>query len=253
MPDRPDAYDSLARGPAASIAYRKYLGRSGRPGVVFLGGFRSDLTGIKARHIDRLCRAQDRSYVRFDYQGHGASSTRFEDCTVGLWLEDALAIIDQLTEGPQILVGSSMGGWLALLAGLQRPDRIAGIAAVAPATDFTETLLWARLDEERRREMVESGRLTIPSAYDPAGYVVTTRLVEEGRRHLLLDAPIPLGCPVRLLHGMQDADVPWHHSVKLVEALAGGDATLTLVKDGDHRLSRPQDLARLGAALGELG
>ena len=252
MPDRPDAAGTLARGPAAAIAYRRRRGGSDCPGLVFLGGFRSDMAGIKAEHLDGFCRARDRSYVRFDYQGHGQSTTRFEDCTIGLWLEDALAVLDGLTEGPQILVGSSMGGWLALLAALQRPGRIAGLVAIAAATDFSEALLWSRLDDGQRSVLAESGRLVLPSAYDPAGYVITRRLVEEGRRHLLLDAPIPLACPVRLLHGMADPDVPWRHSLGLMASLAGGDAVLTLIKDGDHRLSRPQDLARLDALLDEL-
>jgi pimeloyl-ACP methyl ester carboxylesterase len=252
MPDRPDAPGTLPRGPAAAIAYRRYRGRSDRPGLVFLGGFRSDMAGIKAEHLDQYCRSRGRSYARFDYQGHGASTTRFEDCTIGLWLEDALAVLDLLTEGPQILVGSSMGGWLALLAALQRPVRIAGLVAIAAATDFTEALLWSRLDEEQKRLLVESGRLVLPSGYDGAGYVITRQLVEEGRRHLLLDAPIPLACPIRLLHGMGDPDVPWRHSLSLVAALAGDDVALTLIKDGDHRLSRPQDLARLDVVLEEL-
>jgi pimeloyl-ACP methyl ester carboxylesterase len=252
-PDRPDAWATLARGPAASTAYRRFEGGSDLPGLVFLGGFRSDMAGIKAVHLDAFCRARGRSYVRFDYQGHGASSTRFEDCTIGLWLDDVLAVLDQLTHGPQILVGSSMGGWLALLAALRRPARMAGLVAIAPATDFTETLIWARLAEAQRSALVETGRLVVPSAYDPAGYVITRTLIEEGRRHLLLDTPIALACPVRLLHGMRDPDVPWRHSLRLMDALAGENAMLTLIKDGDHRLSRADDLARLEGELDALG
>ena len=219
------------------------------PGIMFLGGFRSDMTGIKAQHLSEHARRDDRSYVRFDYQGHGADATRFEAGTIGLWCSDTLAVLDELTEGLQILVGSSMGGWLALLAALARPDRVAGLVLIAPAADFTEALLWPRLDESRRRTLVETGRLAIPSGYDPAGYVITRDLVEEGRRHLLLGGPIPIHCPVRLIHGMEDADVPWQHALRLTEALAGGDVALTLVKDGDHRLSRPQDLQLMFEAL----
>ncbi len=223
------------------------------PGILFLGGFRSDMTGIKAQHLADYARRHGRSYVRFDYQGHGADATRFEAGTIGLWRDDALAVLDELTEGPQILVGSSMGGWLALLAALARPDRVAGLVLIAPAIDFTEALLWPRLDDGQRMRLAEAGRLVIPSGYDPAGYVITRELVEEGRRHLLLAAPIPVHCPVRLIHGMEDADVPWRHALLLVEALADGDVVLTLVKDGDHRLSRPQDLARLERMIEEVG
>jgi pimeloyl-ACP methyl ester carboxylesterase len=250
--DRAEGPRTLARGPEASITYRCRDGKSGLPGVVFLGGFRSDMTGTKASRLDRFCAGRNQTYLRFDYQGHGLSSTRFEDCTIGLWLEDALAMLDTATRGPQILVGSSMGAWIALLAGLQRPDRIAGVVAIAGAVDFTEALLWPRLGEALQRQLVAGGAVRIPSAYDPAGYVITRTLVEEGRRHLLLGQPIAFAAPVRLLHGMADPDVPWQHSLRVAAALAGGDVTVTLIKDGDHRLSRPQDLARLEAAIAEL-
>jgi pimeloyl-ACP methyl ester carboxylesterase len=247
-----DGVRTLARGPAASIAYRCRAGSADLPGVVFLGGFRSDMGGVKAEHLDGFCAERGQRYLRFDYQGHGASATPFERCTIGLWLEDTLAALDGLTEGKQILVGSSMGAWLALLAALARPTRVAGLLLIAGAVDFTEALLWPRLDDARRRALAAAGSVRIPSSYDPEGYVITRALIEEGRRHLLLGAPIALGAKVRLLHGMADADVPWQHSLRLAEALAGGDVVVTLVKDGDHRLSRPQDLARLEAAIEEL-
>lgn len=210
------------------------------------------MDGIKASWLDEFCARTGRDYVRFDYQGHGESSTRFEDCTIGLWRDDALAVLDGLTRDRQILVGSSMGAWIALLAALARPERIAGLVLIAGATDFTEALLWPRLGEERRRRLMDDGSLRIPSAYDLDGYVITRALVEEGRRHLLLGGPIALALPVRMLHGMADPDVPWQHSLRLADALAGGDVVLSFVKDGDHRLSRPQDLARLAAMIEEL-
>jgi pimeloyl-ACP methyl ester carboxylesterase len=250
--DQAEGGGTLPRGPAASIAYRRRPGRADLPGVVFLGGFRSDMGGVKADHLDRFCAARAQRYLRFDYQGHGASTTPFEACTVGLWREDSLAALDRLTEGPQILVGSSMGAWLALLAALARPTRVAGLVCIAGAVDFTEALLWPRLGAGLQQALRAAGQVRIPSAYDPAGYVVTRALVEEGRDHLLLGGPIALPVPVRLLHGMADPDVPWQHSLRLAAALEDGDVVTTLIKDGDHRLSRPQDLARLAAAIDEL-
>jgi pimeloyl-ACP methyl ester carboxylesterase len=250
---RSDGARTLPRGPAASIAYRRRTGAADLPGVMFFGGFRSDMSGIKAATLDRFCAGRGQSYVRFDYQGHGDSATPFERCTVGLWLEDALAVLDSVAGGPQVLVGSSMGAWIALLAARARPDRVAGLVAIAGAVDFTEALLWPRLGPEGQRRLLDEGALRIPSAYDPDGYVITRRLIEEGRRHLLLDGPIELRAPVRLLHGMADPDVPWQRSLRLADALAGGDVVTTFIKDGDHRLSRPQDLARLEAAIAEFG
>jgi pimeloyl-ACP methyl ester carboxylesterase len=250
--DRADGIRTLARGPQASIAYRCREGGSGLPGVVFLGGFRSDMGGTKATHLDRFCAGRNQAYLRFDYQGHGESSTDFADCTLGLWVDDALCVLDRATSGPQILVGSSMGAWIALLAGLQRPNRVAGLVLLAGAVDFTEALLWPRLGPERQRTLIAAGKLRIPSEYDPDGYVITRGLIDEGKRHLLLGGPITLDVPTRLLHGMADPDVPWQHSLSIAAALTGGDIVMTLIKDGDHRLSRPQDLARLEAAIDEV-
>jgi pimeloyl-ACP methyl ester carboxylesterase len=243
---------TLALGSGAAIAYRCRPGRDDRPGLLFLSGFRSTMDGIKASRLDQFCARTGQRYARFDYQGHGDSATRFENCTVGLWLEDALAVLDRVTHGRQILVGSSMGAWIALLAALARPERVAGLVLIAAATDFTERLLWPRLGAERQEALLAEGALRIPSAYDSAGYVITRRLIEEGRRHLLLGGPIALAQPVRLLHGMADPDVPWQHSLQLIEALAGGDVVASFIKDGDHRLSRLQDLARLEAVIEEL-
>lgn len=238
---------SLARGDGATIAYRRLAGEP--PGVVFLGGFMSDMTGSKATAIEAFCRARGQAFLRFDYFAHGASSGRFEDATIGRWKGDALAVLDELTQGPQILVGSSMGGWLMLLAALARPQRVAALIGVAAAPDFTEDLIWPALSAEQRAAMLRDGAIRVPSAYDPAGYVVTRRLIEEGRGHLVMRSPIPLSCPVRLLHGMADTEVPWQTSLRLAERLAGADVTVTLVKGGDHRLSSDADLARLGAIL----
>lgn len=218
------------------------------PGVVFLGGYRSDMTGSKALALRDACAARGRAFLRFDYGGHGASGGRFEDGTIGSWAEDALAVFDALTEGPQILVGSSMGGWISLLLALRRPARVAGLIGIAPAPDFTETLMRPAFSEEQRAMLLRDGVLHLPSQYgDPVP--VTRALIEDGRRHLLLGAPIPLTCPVRILQGMQDPDVPWRHALRLVDALAGSDVRLTLVKDGDHRLSRPEDLRLLEETL----
>jgi pimeloyl-ACP methyl ester carboxylesterase len=242
--------ENLARPDGATIAYRRLAGAA--PGIVFCGGFRSDMTGNKALFVEDYCRKTGRAYVRFDYFAHGASSGDFADGTISRWRDDAVAIIDSLTEGPQIVIGSSMGGWIMVLAALARPARVAALVGIAAAPDFTADLLPRRLSEAQLRELHERGRLVLPSEYDPAGYLYTKALVDDGNRNLVLRGTIPLTCPVRLLHGMADASVPWQHSLKLAGRLAGDDVTVTLVKDGDHRLSRAQDLARLARVLDEL-
>jgi pimeloyl-ACP methyl ester carboxylesterase len=238
---------SLARPDGAAIAYHRT--RGGSPGIVFLGGFRSDMTGSKVLFLEDYCRRRGRAYVRFDYFGHGMSSGEFAAGAIGRWREDAIAVIDSLTEGPQILVGSSMGGWIMLLAALARPERIAALVGIAAAPDFTKELLPARLTPEQRRDLEEKGAVTLPSDYDPAGYLYTRALIEDGRQHQLLGAPIALDVPVRLLHGLADASVPWELSLRLAERLHSRDVVVTLVKGGDHRLSSDADLARLAQAL----
>ena len=240
----------LTRKDGATIAYHRLVGEP--PGIVFLGGFRSDMTGTKALFLEDYCRRRGRAYVRFDYFGHGASSGDIALGTIGRWREDAIAIIDSLTTGPQILVGSSMSGWIILLAALARPERIAALIGIAGAPDFTEELLWPRLTPAQRAEIMEQGSVILPSAFDPAGYLYTRALIEDGKRHLLLRAPIALKMPVRLLHGLADESVPWQLSLRLAERLAGRDVALTLVKDGDHRLSTEPDLARLAQTLDAL-
>ena len=245
-----DSAAILTREGGATIAYHRLAGAT--PGIIFLGGFRSDMTGTKALFLQNYCREHGRAYVRFDYFAHGRSSGDFADGTISRWRDDAAAVIDSLTEGPQILIGSSMGGWIMVLAALARPARVAALIGVAAAPDFTTDLLPRRLSEAQRRTLLNEGRLVLDSPYDPAGYLYTRALVEDGDRNLVLRGDIPLACPVRLLHGMADESVPWPQSLKLAERLAGADVTLTLVKDGDHRLSRDQDLARLAATLDEL-
>jgi len=233
-----------------SIAYHRTRGKS--PGVVFLGGFMSDMTGTKAVTLEEFCRARGQAFLRFDYRGHGASSGRFEDGTIGLWADDALAAFDRLTDGPQILVGSSMGGWIALLSALARRGRVAGLVGIAAAPDFTEDLLWDAFSSDQRAALLREGVLRLPSEYSDKPYSITLKLIEDGRRHLLLRETIDLVCPARLLHGMRDPDVPWQRSVKLAERLAAPDVRVVLVKDGDHRLSREQDLALLCRSVEEL-
>lgn len=242
-------HNSLTCG-GATIAYRHTPGRS--PGIVFFGGFMSDMTGTKAVALEAWAVGRGLAFTRFDYQGHGASSGRFEDGTVGTWADDALAVLDRVTHGPQVLVGSSMGGWIMLLAALRRPERVAGLVGIAPAPDFTEDLIWNGLTDEARAELLRDGRWYRPSQYFDDPKPVTLALIEEGRSHLLLRGPIRFDGPVRLLHGMADPDVPWRTSLRLADALTSTDVRVTLIKDGDHRLSRDQDIALLCRTVAEL-
>lgn len=221
------------------------------PGVVFLPGFKSDMGGAKAMHLEAWAKARGRAFLRFDYTGHGASSGAFDEGCIGDWLRDALDVFDARAGGMQVIVGSSMGGWIGLLLALRRPERVAGFVGIAPAPDFTEKLVWEAFPDAQRSQLLEEGRVLIPDCYGGAPYPITRRLVEEGRKHLLLDAPIAVSCPVRLLHGMQDADVPWRMSALLMEKLASPDVRLTLIKDGNHRLSRPEDLRLIAGAVEE--
>jgi pimeloyl-ACP methyl ester carboxylesterase len=219
---------------------------------MFLGGFHSDMTGTKALFLEEYCRRRGRAFVRFDYFGHGASSGEVALGTIGTWAEDAIAVLDSLTEGRQILIGSSMGGWLMLLAALARPERVEALVGVAAAPDFTEDLVWPRLDAEQRRELGATGTVSLSSEYNPSGYTYRLALFKEAKRYLVMRREIALDCPVRLLHGQRDTSVPWQTSLRLAERLSSSDLVVTLVKDGDHRLSRQVDLARLGRILDEL-
>jgi pimeloyl-ACP methyl ester carboxylesterase len=222
------------------------------PTVVFLSGFKSDMTGSKATFLDRFCNARGLGFLRFDYSGHGESSGDFLDGTISRWTADALAVIDKLTDGPLILVGSSMGGWIMLLVALQRRTRIKGLIGIAAAPDFTEELIWPGLSGGDQHRLMVQGRLEQPSEYSTEPTVITRALIEDGRKHLLLGGEIDLEMPVHLLHGMADPDVPYRHSLRLAETMKSRDLLVTLIKDGDHRLSRPEDLAVLGEAVMDL-
>jgi pimeloyl-ACP methyl ester carboxylesterase len=224
-----------------TLAYRQDGPASDRPGVLFLPGFFSDMTGTKASFLADRCTESGIRFTRFDYRGHGLSSGAFIEGCISDWLEDALAVFDKVTTGPQIIVGSSMGGWVMLLLALRRVERIKGLAGIAAAPDFTEDLVWRRLSPAQRAEMQEKGVIYEPSAYgEPLPY--TLKLVEDGRKNLLLEKPAPFDGPVRLIQGMLDDDVPWGTALRIISALSTKDARVTLIKDGDHRLSRPQDL-----------
>ncbi len=249
MTEPEDTIAWLERPGLPRVAYRRTRGRN--PGVMFLGGFGSDMTGTKATALEAASVARGRAFVRFDYRGHGMSEGRFIDGAIGDWLDDATAAFDALTEGPQILVGSSMGGWIALLLALRRPERVRALVGVAAAADFTERLMWRGMSDADRATLRRDGVLRPPSAYgDPIP--ISLGLIEEGRRHLLLDQPIPFAGPVRLLHGQRDPDVPWPHSLLTAERIAGDNVQVILIKDGDHRLSRPADIALLARTVEEL-
>ena len=240
----------LSRPDGEEIAWRRVEGRG--PTVVWLGGFKSDMAGSKAQALADWAQATGRAYLRFDYLGHGESSGDFAAGTISRWREDALAVADALIEGPMVLVGSSMGGWIACLLALSRPERIAGMVLIAPAADFTEKLMGPGLSDEARRAIAADGVWIRPSDYDPAGMPITRALLEDGARWSILGQPIAITAPVRILQGGRDPDVPWTHALELANTLEGSDVVFTLIKDGDHRLSRPQDLQRLVAAVDEL-
>lgn len=257
--DRPPL-QYLAHETGERIAYRLREGKSDDgpgngagdgPGVFWLSGFKSDMDGNKASMIDGLAARRGLAYTRFDYQGHGQSEGHFENCTISTWLEDALLIFDEVTMGPQVLVGSSMGGWLALLVALRRPERVAGVLLIAPAPDFTERMWLALSDGER--DLLESGEtLRRDSEYDDAPYSFSPQLFEDGRQHLLLGQEIDLDVPVRIVHGQADLDVSWELSLELAKKLGSSDVQLTFLKSGDHRLSDAAGLTAISSALEDL-
>jgi pimeloyl-ACP methyl ester carboxylesterase len=240
----------LHRPDSERLAYRRVAGAG--PTVVWLGGFHSDMLGGKAEALAAWAELAGRAYVRFDYFGHGESSGEFQAGTIGRWREDALAVVDALTAGPLVLVGSSMGGWIASLVALARPERIAGLVLVAPAADMTDKLMAPGLAPEARTALAEHGVWTRPSLYD-GGYPITAALLEEGSRWSILPGPVAIQAPLHVLQGGADPDVPWRHAMALAEAWTGEEVVFTLIRDGDHRLSRPQDLRRLVAAVAEMG
>jgi pimeloyl-ACP methyl ester carboxylesterase len=240
---------------ARRIAVRAREGSA--PGLFWLGGFKSDMQGMKARALDRWAKEQQRALVRFDYSGHGESGGDFGAGTITRWLEESVAVFKAFCHAPHIVVGSSMGCWLALLLTRELAGRtklsagIAGLVLIAPAVDFTQELMWARFSPEAKRQIEETGFFAQPSQYSHEPYLITRALIEDGRRHLLMDGMIETGCPVRILQGVQDPDVPWRHAIELTARFARDDVVLTLVKDGDHRLSRPEDIDRMIAAVAE--
>jgi pimeloyl-ACP methyl ester carboxylesterase len=254
----PPAFIEVGEGDAMrAIAVRARTGQA--PGLFWLGGFNSDMAGTKARALDAWAAEHGRACVRFDYSGHGESGCSFEDGTIGRWLEESVAVFRQFCRGPQVVIGSSMGGWIALLLAREIAKHPggpspAGLVLIAPAPDFTEELMWKGFSAEIRAEIDTKGVWLRPSQYgDGAPYPITRALIEEGRNHLLLGGSIEVGCPVRILQGARDPDVPWKHAFALVHRLPADDVVLTVIQDGDHRLSRPQDIARIIAAVAEIG
>jgi len=240
--------------PKRTIAVRAREGRS--PGLFWLGGFKSDMKGTKAEALDRWAASEGRAYVRFDYSGHGESDGAFTDGTISRWLEESVAVYLQFAHGTQVLIGSSMGGWLALLlakAVSEHPGAapIAGMVLIAPAVDFTEELMWKQFPDATRQQIERTGTWMRSSVYGEEPYPITRALIEDGRRHLLLGGLIETRCPVHILQGVEDPDVPWRHAIELVSRFSRDDVVLTLIKDGDHRLSRPEDIERLIGAVKE--
>ena len=237
-------------GPNGRIACRQRAGTKPElnAGVVWLGGFRSDMLGTKAEFLNDWSIKRGCAFLRFDYSGHGESDGAFEDGCIGMWAADALAAFDALTDGPQVLVGSSMGAWIATLLALKRPKRIAAIIFIAPAPDFTEALMWPSFSPAQRDTLMRDGRLEQPSGYDQPE-IITRKLIEEGRGHLVMNGPISITCPVRIIQGMKDDVVPYAHALSFAKLIKNGDVEITLTKSGDHRLSTPEDLHRLTGIL----
>ena len=240
---------TIAAADGTPLAYRRLAGNG--PGVLFLGGFHSDMTGTKAQALSDWCAANKRAFCRFDYMGHGASGGAFPDGTIGRWAADAATVLERLTSGPQLLVGSSMGSWIAALLARAHPSRVHAMIGIAPAPDFTEELMWSQFTPAIRATIAREGVWTAPSEYGE-GYPITRALIEDGRRQSVLNGPLPFRFPVRILQGMRDTDVPWKHALRFMEAIEGDDVRVTLVKDGDHRLSRPQDVALLTSTVSRL-
>ncbi len=242
--------EKLMRPDGEHLAYLRRPATRPGPGLLWLGGFRSDMTGTKASAVDLWAAETGRGFLRFDYFAHGQSSGDFRQATIGRWRDDALAVLDTCTEGPHILVGSSLGGWIALLIAALRPARISGVALIAPAPDFTERLMWPALPRDIREAILRDGETIIDSPEGP--YPLTRAMFESGRAHLLLEAGVAFHGPVRILQGLEDDTVPYGHALATAKAIASRDVTVTLVKNGDHRLSTPADIARLTVLLDDL-
>lgn len=242
-------YKTIQTKTGNTLAYCQTLGNPQTPGIMFLGGFMSDMQGTKATFLESVCRKLEVSYIRFDYFGHGASSGNFKDATISQWKQDALFVLDELTQGPQILIGSSMGGWIMVLLALERLSRIKGLIGIAAAPDFIKD--FSRLTQEQRETLERDGIFYLPSRYGEP-YPITRQLLEDGFKHCVLENPLPIECPVRLLHGLNDEQVPWQHSVNFANYLTSKDIIITLIKDGDHRLSETSQLALLDETLQSL-
>lgn len=235
----------------SELAYHKSDGTE--PGVIFLGGFRSDMTGSKAMALEDHCQRRGYQFIRFDYFGHGQSSGAFVEGTIGRWADNAVTVLDELAgDAPQILVGSSMGGWLMLLAALKRPEKVAALIGIAAAPDFTELLMWDKFTDKQQEELREKGVIEIPNCYDEEPYKITLNLIAESGNHLVLDDQINIHCPVTLIHGMQDEDVPWEYSMTLNEKIASKEVRTLLVDDGDHRMSSEKHLKTIGKQLDKM-
>lgn len=230
-----------------NLAYHKTEGKS--PGVIFLGGFRSDMTGTKATYLEKVCQSLNRAFLRFDYSGHGQSDGKFEESGIGQWKQDALDVIDHLTQGPQILVGSSMGGWLMILAALARKERIAGLMGIAAAPDFVDPLVLESLNNEQREDLKNKGICYLKEEESGKTYPLTKKMVQDAKANEILKKPLLLDCPILLVHGLEDKDVPWEYSKRLLDHCTSQNITLTLIKNGDHRLSKEHELKILAQTL----
>ena len=246
MSDAPSFLDIDGR----QIAWRGREGTS--PGIVFLGGFASDMLGTKAEFLDHYCQARGRAFLRLDYSGHGESSGNFINGTIGQWTADALAVFDAQTTGSQVLIGSSMGGWIALLLARARPQCLAGLIGIAAAPDFTEDMMWADFDDVIKKQIMDEGVYLEPSDYSDEPTPITRKLIEDGRQQLVLQSPLEINVPVRLIQGMQDPEVPWQTAIKLAAHIDGDDIDVILRKNGDHRLSNDDDLKHLASVLDSL-
>jgi len=244
---RPSFIDLLG---GRRLAY--HLSEGSLPGVVFMGGFKSDMTGTKATALEAFCRKAGRRFLRFDYTGHGRSSGHFRQGTIGSWKQDALDMLDRVATGKNILVGSSMGAWIMFLVARERPENIAGLIGIASAADFTERLIWQKLDETQKKKLEEERVIYIPSCNWEDPYPITYNLIENARQHLLLDSKTKIDVPVRLIHGNRDEDVPWQMSVTLMDSITSPDISLEVVKGGDHRLSQPEHLELMCRTVEEL-
>lgn len=245
----PDSF--LERKDHPTLAYNKISSSvAGRPTVLFLGGFRSDMQGTKAVFVEDFCKKHDLSSLRFDYRGHGASGGRFEESCIGDWKTDALDIFDALTDGPVLLIGSSMGGWIGLLLAIERSSRVCGFIGLAAAPDFTRDIS-PQMTDAHKAQMARDGYFDLVNDYGPA-YAITQRLLDDGEEHCLLNKTIPVTCPVRLIQGMKDTDVPYHKAEQILERLETADKKIYARPEGDHRLSTPEDLVLLEDMIAEL-